>query len=131
MLTYNHDSRQQDRVIVQEIQLAFSTHVKSKYPYYVEEGGELLTRARQGHYPVILLLFCLLSFPTPPPTSLHKFLFHTLGSQQRCQNMFLSEWVKETFLLRKSGCELAPSPPCTQVGLQLIFHGDVTTAGHI
>ena len=38
MPTYNHNSQQQDRVIVQEIQLAFSTHVKSKYPYYVGEG---------------------------------------------------------------------------------------------
>ena len=115
MLTYNHDSQQQDRVIVQEIQLTFSTHVKSKYPYYVGEGGELLPRAWQGHYLLILLvvvlLFCLLSFPTPPPTSLHKFLFHTLGSQQGWQNMFHSKWVEETFLFRKSWSELAPSPP--------------------
>lgn len=86
MLTYNHNSQQQDRVIVQEIQLGFSTHVKSKYPYYVGEGGELFSRAWQGHYLVILLVvvlrFFLLSFPTPPPTALHTFLFHTLGSQQ-------------------------------------------------
>lgn len=86
MLTYNHNNKQQDRVVVQEIQLAFSTHVKSKYPYYAGEGGELLPRAWQGHYlmilPVVVLLFGLLSFATPPPTSLHKFLFHTLGSQQ-------------------------------------------------
>ena len=115
MLTYNHDSKQQDRVIVQEIQLTFSTRAKSKYPYTVGEGGELLPRAWQGHYLVILLvvvlLFCLLSFPTPPPPSLHKFLFHTLGSQQRWQNMFHSKWVEETFLFSTSGSELAPSPP--------------------
>ena len=115
MLTYNHDNKQQDRVVVQEIQLAFSTHVKSKYPYYAGEGGELLPRAWQGHYlmilPVVVLLFGLVSFATPPPTSLHKFLFHTLGSQQEWQNMFHSKWVEETFLFRKSGSELAPSPP--------------------
>ena len=115
MLTYNHNSQQQDRVIVQEIQLAFSTHVKSKYPYYVGEGGELLPRAWQRHYLVILLvvllLFCLLSFATPPPTSLHKLLFHTLGSQQGCQNMFHSKWAEATFLFRKSGSEQAPFPP--------------------
>ena len=115
MLTYNHDNKQQDRVVVQEIQLAFSTHVKSKYPYYVGEGGELLPRVWQGHYlmilPVVVLLFGLLSFATPPPTSLHKFLFHMLGSQQGWQNMFHSKWVEETFPFRKSGSELAPSPP--------------------
>lgn len=115
MPTYNHNSQQQDRVIVQEIQLAFSTHVKSKYPYYVGEGGELLPRAWQRHYLVILLvvvlLFCLLSFATPPPTSLHKLLFHTLGSQQGCQNMFHSKWAEATFLFRKSGSEQAPFPP--------------------
>lgn len=115
MLTYNHDSQQQDRVIVQEIQLAFSTHVKSKYPYYVGEGGELLPRAWQGYYLMILLVvvlhFFLLSFPTPPPTALHTFLFHTLGSQQGWQNMFHPKWAEETFLFRKSGSKLAPSPP--------------------
>ena len=48
MLTYNHDNKQQDRVVVQEIQLAFSTHVKSKYPYYVGKEGSFFPELGKG-----------------------------------------------------------------------------------
>ena len=115
MLTYNHDSRQQDRVIVQEIQLAFSTHVKPKYPYYVGEGGELLPRAWQEHYLVILLVVvllfaCLVSLPLylHPCMSFYSILW---ALSKGWQNMFHSKWVEETFLFRKSGSKLAPSTP--------------------
>ena len=110
---YQHVSHQSNPLclwdIVQEIhlQLAFSTHVKSKYPYYVGEGGELLSRTWQGYYLMILLvvvlLFFLLSFPTPPPTALHTFLFHTLGSQQGCQTCFFLSGLRRLSSSEKVG----------------------------